>query len=154
MHMPQPGEHHKKLAALAGEWVGQETLHVTPFNPTQGSATSRTTARLDLDGFFLISDYVQSREGRVSYRGHGILGYDNRQEHYTFRWFDVMGSDPGAPAVGHWKGDALQLQHQHHMGYNRYTYRVPKDGSYTFKLEMSQDGREWFTFLEGTYRRA
>lgn len=153
MEMPKPSEHHRKLAAFAGTWSGEETLHPMPWSPQPAKATSRSVNRLDLSDFFLLIDHEQTRDGHVTYRGHGIFGYDTRQQKYTMHWFDVMGSDPGPPALGTWEGDTLRFQHSHHMGHSRYTYRFENDRKYTMRIEMSQDGKNWMPFLDGTYRR-
>jgi len=68
-------------------------------------------------------------------------------------WFDVMGGNTGAPAVGVWEGNKLCFERSHHMGHNRYTYNLERDGVYTFRIDMSQDGKSWMPFLEGTYKR-
>ena len=154
MEMPKPTEHHRKLQALVGQWTGEEKFHPMPWSPDGGTATSRTNARLDLDGFFVVSDHEQKRDGKVSYRGHGVFGYDTQKQKYTMHWFDVMGCDPGAPALGTWEGNTLVLQHQHHMGHGRFTYKFERDGEYTFKMEHSQDGKNWMPFMDGTYKRS
>ena len=153
MEMPKPTEHHKKYQAFVGTWTGDETLHPMPWSPQQATATSRCTSRLDLDGFFLITDHEQTRDGKVTYRGHGIFGYDPRQQKHTMHWFDVMGGDPGAPATGTWEGNTLRCQHSHHMGHSRYTYTFEREGLYTLQIEMSQDGKAWMPFVTGTYKR-
>ena len=153
MEMPRPTEQHRKLQALVGDWVGEETLHPTPGSPHGGNATTRIRSRIDLDGFFLVTDHEQKRGGQVTYRGHGVLGWDHRQQRYTMHWFDIMGGDPGAPALGTWDGNKLCFQHQHHMGHSRYTYGFEHDGKYTLKIEFSQDGRDWMPFLDGNYTR-
>lgn len=153
MEMPKPTEHHRKYQALVGEWSGEEKLHPMPWSPQAAAATSHCTYRLDLDGFFLICDHEQTRDGKVSYRGHGVFGHDPRQQKHTMHWFDVMGGDPGAPATGTWQGDTLSFQHSHHMGHSRYTYRFERDGFYDFRIEMSQDGKNWMPFLDGAYKR-
>lgn len=153
MEMPKVTEHHRKLQALAGEWDGDEKMHPSPWDPKGGKSTSRTTARLELGGFFLISDYVQKRGPQETFRGHGVFGWDHRQQRYTMHWFDVMGGDPGPPALGTWEGNRLVFQNQHHMGHSRYIYTVEHDGLYRFLLESSQDGKKWMSFIEGTYKR-
>jgi len=153
MFEPTPTDHHRKLQALVGEWTGDETMHPSPWDSKGGKATSRRTVRLDLGGFFLISDYVQLRDGRETYRGHGVYGWDARQGRYTMHWFDAMSGSPAAPALGTWEGNTLIFQHQHAMGHTRYTYVFECDGLYTFRLENSPDGKTWTTFLDGTYRR-
>jgi hypothetical protein len=147
-------EHHKKLEVLVGEWNGREKLPPSPFNPQGGNRTSKTQSRMDLGGFFLIMDYVQIDCEQECYRGHGIYGWDPRQQKHTMHWFDVMGGNPGAPALGSWEGSRICFSHQHHMGHSRYTYEFGGRDRYSFKLETSQDGKNWMLFLEGAYTRA
>src|SRR5450755_1123349 len=52
---PAPLEEHRKLAAFAGEWSGEEVVYPSRWN-AGGPATSRVTARIDLNGFYLIQD--------------------------------------------------------------------------------------------------
>ena len=153
LEMPKPGAEHKKMEQLAGSWVGEETLHPSPWDPKGGKATGRVRARIELGGFHLITDYEQERGGAVNFRGHGVLSYDPRGRCYTMHWFDVMGFDPGPPAYGTWEGETLQFQHSHHKGHSRYTYVFEKDGLYTLKIEMSPDGKSWMPFLTGNYTR-
>lgn len=151
--MPKVLEEHRKLGALAGSWEGKETLHPSPWDPKGGPARSRVTGRIDLDGFFLIMDYVQERDGQVTYRGHGVFGYDAGRKGYTLHWFDPMAPPPCEPAQGKLEGNTLMFQHAHPMGHSRYTYIMEKDGRYRFRIENSQDGKEWAPFMDGAYTR-
>jgi len=150
MDMPKPGEEHRKLQAFVGEWKGDEKMFPSPWDPKGGPAKSRTVTKADLDGFFIVSDYTQERDGKVSYRGHGVYGWDSFQKHYTMHWFDTMGCDPGEPAKGVWEGNTVRFQSQHPMGHGRYTYVFDGKDRMTFKLEHSQDGKNWSMFMEGT----
>ena len=154
MEMPKPTDHHRKLQALAGQWVGQEKMHPSPWDPKGGTVTSRTTSRLDVSGFFLTCDYVQERGGQPSYRGHGVFGWDPKLGRYTMHWFDMMGGHTAPPATGTWEGNTLCLQHESEMGHARYIYEFEGPDAYRFRLEHSQDGRNWAVFLEGRYTRA
>lgn len=154
MDMPKPSAQHKKYQALVGIWSGDETLHPMPWDPSTTKVTSKSVNRLDLGGFFLLIDHEQTRDGKISYRGHGVYGFDPAQQKYTMHWFDVMGCDPGPPALGTWEGDALCFQHSHQKGHGRYTYKFPREGVYSLLIEMSQDGTNWSPFLSGTYTRA
>ena len=98
--MPKPTEKHAKLQSLAGTWVGEETMYPSPWDPKGGPALGRTESRLDLDGFYLLSDYTQERGGRTSYKGHGVFGYDPGSGSYTMHWFDSMGFPCTVPAKG------------------------------------------------------
>jgi len=153
MHMPTVTDQHRKLSALAGTWTGQETLHPSPWDAKGGTATARITSRTDLDGFVVITDYVQERNGQVSYRGHGIFGWDPGEKCYTMHWFDSMGSPCNTPARGRWEGNKLSFDQRSPMGHSRYTYTFEKDGQYKFSIENSQDGKQWSTFMDGGYTR-
>jgi hypothetical protein len=151
--MPKPQEQHRKLASLAGNWVGEEKMHPSPWDPKGGSALGKVNSRIDLDGFFLVSDYTQERGGQISYRGHGVVGYDPAKGQYTMHWFDSVGSPVYEPSTGKWQGNVLAFQMQGPMGHHRYVYTVEGEGRYFFKLEHSQDGKAWGTFMEGRYSR-
>ena len=43
MDMPKPGDVHKRLSALVGNWSGRETLQPAPWDPAGGSARARVT---------------------------------------------------------------------------------------------------------------
>src|SRR5947208_1920101 len=151
--MPKPTEKHAKLQSLAGTWVGEETMYPSPWDPKGGPALGRTESRLDLDGFYLLSDYTQERGGRTSYKGHGVFGYDPGSGSYTMHWFDSMGFPCTVPAKGTWEGNRLLFQSASPMGQGRFTYEFEREGKYRFKLENSRDGKEWTTFMEGNYTR-
>jgi len=153
MGMPAPVEQHRKLEALTGNWVGEEKMHPSPWDAKGGTALAKIQSRMDLDGFFVIADYVQERGGQVSYRGHGVFGFDPADQGYTMHWFDSMGSPCPAPAKGKWEGNRLAFNQTSPMGHSRYTYTFEAPGRYRFLMEASQDGKTWAPFLEGTYSR-
>jgi hypothetical protein len=136
-----------------GQWVSEDKFHPAPWDPQGGTAATKMNNRLDLDGFFLISDCVQTRGGKESYRGHGVFGWDAQQQKFTMHWFDVMGIDPGGPGLGTWEGNKLCFVHQHSMGYGRFTYEFNSPNSFTFRMERSQDGKDFMPFLDSVYRR-
>jgi len=155
VQMPQVHDAHRKLEAMAGSWKGEETLSPSPWDPKGGTAVGRFISKLDLDGFALITDYVQERGGQTTYRGHGVFGWSEKDKAYTMHWFDSMGGDPsGPPALGTWAGNDLTFEHRTPMGLSRYVYHFEGDGRYTFRIDNSQDGKKWATFMEGKYMRA
>ena len=82
-----PLAEHTRLAAFAGEWDGEEV--VFPSRWTDGGpATSRTVARMDLNGFYLIQDSVQMREGKQAFATHGLFTYDRDDRTYKLFWYD------------------------------------------------------------------
>jgi len=153
MEMPKLQEQHRKLQVLAGTWTGEETMFPSPWDPKGGKAAGRFQSRLDLDGFFLVTDYVQQRGGQTSYRGHGVYGYDAETNGYTMHWFDSMGSPCNEPMRGKWEGNSLILEQVGPMGHSRHSYRLEGD-RFSLLMEVSQDGKQWGKFLEATYARA
>ena len=153
MEMPKPTDQHRRLHRLAGEWSGEEKLFPTQWGPG-GAATAQVSARVELDGFYVIQDYVENREGRVTFRGHGIFGYDAQAQDYCRYWIDSMGFVPDVPARGHWEGDTLTFRYASPRGHARYTYRFESDQVHHLRLENSHDGGKTFqTFMEATYSK-
>jgi hypothetical protein len=154
--MSKLGPEHTKLHRLAGEWLGEEMVYPSGGDPG-GRASSHTIARVELDGFFVVTDYVVERVGAAPYRGHGIYGWDAVSATYTMHWFDSLGSFPTTVARGRWTeaGD-LVFEQRTHQGYARYVYKfAPSTASdvYVFRIESSRDGRDYRPFMEGKYRR-
>jgi hypothetical protein len=151
--MPKPGEQHLMLKKLEGKWEGKEKLSPSPWGPG-GEAVGKYTGRMDVDGFFLVQDYVEEKEGKVVFRGHGIFGWDAGDKKFTWYWVDSMGQPPAAASRGDWKGDTLTFESSSAHGKGRYTFRFEGDRTYHFRLENSFDGGKTFTqLMEGTYHR-
>ena len=150
MEMPKPGPAHDKLAQLAGNWEGDETVHPSPMDPKGGPAQGSWNFRLGVGGFFLIGDYQEARDGQVNLEGHAVFGVDG--DGYVMYWFDSSGMAPSAPPRGTWTADTLVLQHEMPgMGHARYTMVV--GDTLKFTIENSADGATWTPFLEGDYSR-
>ena len=96
---PTPLEEHRKLAVFAGEWNGEETVFASRWN-AGGPATSHVVARIDLNGFYLIQDTRQSRDGKESFATHGVFTYDREDRLYKLFWHDSLGYYPPSPASG------------------------------------------------------
>jgi hypothetical protein len=152
MEMPKPTAEHQKLAAFAGSWVGEETLHPSPWAPEKRQAIGRFENRMGVDGMFLVTDYEEEREGNIVFRGHGVYGWDTKRERYTMHWFDSMGSSP-SETLGVWEGNKLTFTNQSNHGHGRYVHEIRDADNYRFTMENSRDGKEWALMMEGTYTR-
>lgn len=153
MQKSQPTAEHKRLHRLAGTWEGEENLKPSDWGPG-GTAIGRYTMRVDIDGFFVIQDYVQKTEGEVSFRGHGVFGWNSEEKLYTWYWVDSMGQVP-FPSLGVWEGNTLQFQHgglRDRAG--RYTIQFEADDTFAFHIENSADGgASWVTLMQARYKR-
>ena len=154
--MPQLTPEHRKLHAMAGSWTSVETLHPSPWDPKPGTARGRAESHVAMDGFYVVTDYHQVKDGTPDggYHGHGVFGYDAAKERWFMNWFDNMGGAASTPVWGTWEGDTLTFQMEMPgRGHSRYVYRFEKDGVYSFAIGMSQDGKAWNTFMEGRFTR-
>ena len=147
-----PLPEHARLAAFAGEWNGEEV--VFPSRWTEGgTATSRVVARMDLNGFYLIQDSVQTRDGKQSFATHGIFTFDREDRTYKGFWYDSLGYTPPSPASGGWVGKTLTLVRGSLRGNARHVYEIIDDDSYSLKIQFSPDAEGWADVLTGVYRR-
>jgi len=152
MDMPKPTDAHRKLQKLVGNWKGDEQLYPSPWDPKGGPAVGRVQNRLALDGFVVIQDYEQERNGSVSFRGHGVFSWDARGQCYVMHWFDSMGTGHEAYR-GQFQSDVLTLTSRFPQGQSRAVFDLSKDGHYSFRMDVSPDGNQWHTFMEGNYSR-
>lgn len=147
-----PLPEHARLAAFAGEWNGEEV--VFPSRWTEGGpATSHVVARMDLNGFYLIQDSVQMRDGKQVFATHGIFTYDHDDRTYKLFWYDSLGYTPPSPASGGWVGKTLTLVRGSLRGNARHVYEIIDDNSYSLKIQFSPDAEGWSDVLTGVYRR-
>jgi hypothetical protein len=84
---PSPLEEHRRLAAFAGEWSGEEMVQPSRWT-AGGPATSHVVARIDLNGFYLIQDTRQTRDGKEAFATHGVFTYDREDRLYKLFWHD------------------------------------------------------------------
>ena len=153
MEMPKPSEAHKRLELLIGSWSGEEIMQPSPWDQQGGTATGRVINRFAVDGFVVVQDYEQEREGRVTFRGHGIFSWDAGRQDYALHWFDSMGMPPNE-FRGKFEGKVLTMTCQNPMGHSRGIFDFTEAGTYSFKMDMSQDGSQWQNLMSGTYARS
>lgn len=151
MQMPKPSKFHKKLTTLIGDWTGEETMHPMPWDPAGGKAKGRYKVRAAVGGFGVVQEYEQKRGGKVSYVGHGVLGYDEKEGCYLWHWSDSMGGVPGQVTRGTWNGNTMVFQASCEQGHSRYTYVFRKSTVLDFSIEQSMDGQTWMPFMNGRY---
>jgi uncharacterized protein YodC (DUF2158 family) len=153
MDMPTLTPGHKKLEKFSGNWLGEEKMYPSKWDPKGGVATGKMITRLDLGGFASISDYVQERGGKVTFTGHSVTTFDPKTGLYTMHWFDCVGSEPEM-FTGKFEGETIVLGHGGPGMHARMTYDFSHSPEMRSKMEMSKDGREWMTLFDGRYTRS
>ena len=106
MDMPKPGPEHARFKRFVGKWTGDEQLSESPWGPG-GPAIGRVDMREACDGMAFVQDYVEEKDGKPSFRGHGVFMIDPENGDTLWWWFDSMGFPPDPPARGRWNGDCL-----------------------------------------------
>jgi len=149
---PTPTEEHRRLAVLAGEWRGEETIHPSRW-AEGGKASAHVSARIDLNGFYLIQDSKQTRDGKESFATHAVFTYDREDRLYKLFWHDSLGYFAPSPASAHWSGNALILVRGSLRGNARHVYEVIDDATYSLKIQFSPDAEGWSDVMDGVYRR-
>ena len=152
MQMPKPGAPHQQLAKLAGTWIGEEKMMPSPWEPKGATATGRVVNTVAIDKFVVIQDYEQSRDGKVTFRGHGVFTWNDAKKCNELVWTDSMGGTLQVFA-GQWKGDVLEVMSEGAQGKMRCTFDV-SGGGYKFLMSVSGDGKKWDTMMEGKYRKS
>ncbi len=138
MKLNTPGEHHKLLEKLAGNWTAVNEITMAPDAPPMKSDASSKNA-LIFDGRFLESHYAGDFMG-TPFTGRGLLGYDNARSVYTQFWIDSASvgmshsegtlSDDGKTLT--MVGSANDAEDPEHRF--KYVYRFESDDSYLFEF--------------------
>jgi len=152
MNMPQMSDAHRRLHCLVGTWSGDEKLSPSPWDPTGGPAAGKSVNRAILDGFAVIHDYEQYRNGQVSFKGHGVFTWKAQENAYYLHWFDSMATTVNTYR-GQFDGDMLSLESVDPNMKSRAVFDFGLPDSYTFRMDVSPDGAQWMTFMEGRYAR-
>jgi hypothetical protein len=150
MERPKPAGAHRRLERIAGNWVGEEKMYPSPWVPNGGTAVARVNNRLAIDGFAVVQDYEQEQNGVVNFRGHGIFTWNGPEQCYVLYWFDSMGLPPNI-FKGTFENNIMILTSTSPQGHTRATFDFSQDRRYTYRMDMSQDGTKWQTFVEGGY---
>ena len=152
--MPDTSAEYHRLHALAGEWVGDDTLHPSPWNEARGHATTEVVARLAFDGGVIVVDETRARGDGVE-RVHVVFGFDAHAGRFVLDRFPAPDPawQPTAPALGGWDGETLTFLQDTPSGALRYQYAFRSPDYYTFTLSYWESPRGWRTALDGTYHR-
>ena len=152
MDMPKPGPEHARFKRFVGKWTGDEQLSESPWGPG-GAAIGRVEMREACDGMAFVQDYVEEKDGKPSFRGHGVFTIDPENGDTLWWWFDSMGFPPDPPARGRWNGDVLLFEKKTPRGEARYQFTYAGD-VYEFRIENRFPGQKDFAvFMQGRYQR-
>ena len=83
-----PGEPHKVLADIAGNWKTVTQMWESPDSKAK-SSKGTSNFKMVLGGRWLQQEFKGNMMGKP-YQGMGLIGYDNVKQKYQTNWFDSM----------------------------------------------------------------
>lgn len=158
MEAGEPGQHHKYLNALAGQWDASVKFWMSPDaepQPSKGTCKRKWI----LGGRFLTEEYEGTMMDQP-FNGFGVTGYDNVSKKYANTWCDSMGtgmmnSEGSCDANGkvfNYIG-TMNCPMTGKPKSNRYVTRILSESKQVFEMyDTSPEGKE-FKSLEITYTR-
>lgn len=149
MPIPKPAPELGKLDYLAGDWISDGDMKPSPMGP--GGKMSSTDHVQWMEGKFFLVMHSKFKGAMGDGVALAVMGYDPEKKVYTYNEFDSMGqSDRSTGTVD---GDTWTWTSDENMGgqpmKGRYTMKVLSPTAYNFKFELSKDGTEWATVMDG-----
>jgi hypothetical protein len=149
MAPPTPAPELKKLEMFAGDWTAEGTMTAAPGAPSKWSMT--THAEWMEGNFFLVEHDEMDLGAMGKSKELAVMGYDPDNKVYTYRAFSSMGEAENA--TGTLDGNTLTWLSDEHMNgqvmKGRFTMKILSPTAYDMKFELSQDGKQWMTAMEG-----
>jgi len=151
----KPAPELKNLDYFSGTWTLEGTMKPGAMGP--GGTMAETETNKWMEGnFFLLcnSDFKSATMGNGTELA--IMGYDSDRKVYTYDAFNSMGE--AEHSTGTLDGDTWTWQSDEHMNGSmvkgRFTIKTLSPTTYTFKFDMSQDGTNWNTVMDGKATKA
>lgn len=141
---PKPYPELKQLQPFVGQWSGEGESKATPIGKA-GKSSYTQTADWILGGFFLHWQYsLKGPDGE--FKGIEVDSYDPKSKIFHAQWWD----DTGNITTGTYilRGNVIEFSGKTVTTDKQYGYRqkytFSADGmSYTYREEISMDGKTW-----------
>jgi hypothetical protein len=161
-NVPKPVPEVKKLGYFVGKWITTGTIASGPWGgggKFAGGKFSWTETTQWMTGNFSVVghwDFTMPAELGGDGEELFVMGYDPREHVYTFDAFSSQGLHQVSKGTLHmgtpngdtwiWDSDGIQAGTPVKQ---KMTMRVFSRTRYTLKFEISNDGANWSTFMEG-----
>jgi hypothetical protein len=147
-----PGPEVKKLDYFVGTWTTDGMIAQGPWGGG-GKFTATATTEWLPGNFFLQSktDSQMPPEIGGESKATMIMGYDTQQNTYTSDRYSSLGQHESSK--GTLSGDTWTWTNTSNYGgmeiQGKMTIKILAPTSHTMKYEISMDGKNWMTFMEG-----
>ena len=147
-----PGPEVKKLDYFVGTWTTEGTIVQGPWG-AGGKFTGSGTTEWMPGNFFIQSRSEAKMPQEIGGDIHAIMimGYDTQQSSYTSDRYSSLGQHESSKGI--LSGDTWTWTNTSNYGgmeiQGKMTMKTLSPSSYTFKYEISMDGKTWSPFMEG-----
>ncbi len=149
MPMPKPAPELSKLEYFAGNWISDADLKPSPMGPG-GKMTSSDDVHW-MEGKFFLVLHSKFKGAMGDGSSLSIMGYDPEHKVYTYTEYNSMGQVEHS--TGTLDGNTWTFTSDENfngqMMKGRFTMNTASPKEYTYKYEMSKDGTDWTTIMEG-----
>jgi hypothetical protein len=98
MELGKPGENHKLLADLAGNWSYTLKMYMDPTTGKPSESKGTAVRKAVMDGRYFIADVtgkfqMPGKDGKMTdmnFKGMAVEGYDNVKKKFVSSWIDNM----------------------------------------------------------------
>ena len=146
--MPKPGPEQAKMKYFVGDWKTEADVKAGPMGPG-GKYTSTDHAKML--GDFFVNIVSEGQVAGSNFTSNSMMAYDPKESAYTYDEYNSMGMHD--VSKGTVSGDTWTWTSDMDMGgktmHGRFTMNIVSPTSYTFKYEMSEDGKNWTSAMEG-----
>ena len=146
---PAPAPELKKLDFFVGSWTTDFDLK--PGSGGPGGKVSGTQADKWMEGGFFLTENTSFAGAMGQSTEVAFMGYDANTKLYTYDAFSSAGGHEAA--TGSVDGDTWTWLADQNMGgqklKGRYRAKVLSPTSHAVKCELSPDGKNWSTVMEG-----
>ncbi len=153
---PKPGPEVKKLDYFVGTWSVEGTIAQGPWGAGGKFTTTDTTEWMP--GSFFVeghSDFKMPPEVGGDGKAISYMGYDTDENVYTYDEFNSQGRrevSKGTVSGDTWTWTSSQTYSGQEVK-QKMTIKVLTPASYSLKFEISMDGTNWMTFMDGKATR-
>ena len=146
-----PGPEVKKLEYFLGTWTSEGTVAQGPWG-AGGKFTTTETAEWMPGSFFMQTNSEAKMPPEIGgdSKEFSVMGYDTQQNVYTYDSFNSQGRHESSK--GTLGGDTWTWNWTSNYGgmeiQGKMTIKQISPTSYTTKIEISMDGKEWISFME------
>lgn len=154
-----PGDGHKPLKALVGNWNAQVTMWMAPDAPPQTS-TSTSKGELIMGDRYLREEFRGTFMGQP-FQGLSLTGFDNYKKEYVSTWIDSMGTgmmisrgkaDANGKVItqtGEWDDPMIKKTKKMRM-----VTRIENDNKHVMEMYEKIPGKKEYKSMEIVYTRA